>query len=106
MKVKKIVGFSLKPLRCRDPALPPLKAIRTLDHFPTESTHVHYYQKGLSPADGTQEALLVHIRDGGKPFLCLYDIEEAFDSVEIPILLKQLYSIGINGKLWRLLNHW
>ena len=23
-KVKKIVGFSLKPLRCRDPALPPL----------------------------------------------------------------------------------
>ena len=24
MKVKKFVGFSLKPLRCRDPALPPL----------------------------------------------------------------------------------
>ena len=23
-KVKKFVGFSLKPLRCRDPALPPL----------------------------------------------------------------------------------
>ena len=23
-KVKKVVGFSLKPLRCRDPALPPL----------------------------------------------------------------------------------
>ena len=28
-KVKKFVGFSLKPLRCRDPALPPLTAIRT-----------------------------------------------------------------------------
>ena len=40
--VKKFVGFSLKPLRCRDPALPPLKAIRTVGHFPMESTHAHY----------------------------------------------------------------
>ena len=47
-----------------------------------------------------------HVRDGGKPFLCFYDIEKAFDSVEIPILLKKLYSIGINGNLWRLLKHW
>ena len=39
---QKIVCFSLKPLRCRDPALPPLKAIRTVGHFPTESTHAHY----------------------------------------------------------------
>jgi hypothetical protein len=54
----------------------------------------------------TQEALLTHVRDGGTPFLCLYDIEKAYDSVEIPILLKQLYSVGINGKLWRLLKHW
>ena len=33
------------------------------------------YQKGLSCADAifaTQEALLAHVRDGGKPFLCLY----------------------------------
>ena len=39
---KKFVGFSLKPLRCRDPALPPLNAIRTVGHFPTESVHAHY----------------------------------------------------------------
>ena len=67
------------------------------------------YQKGLSCADAifaTQETLLTHVRNGGKPFLCLYDIEKAFDSIEIPILLKQLYSISINGKLWRLLKHW
>ena len=67
------------------------------------------YQKGLSCADAifaTQEALLTHVRDGGTPFLCLNDIEKAYDSVEIPILLKQLYSVGINGKLWRLLKHW
>ena len=67
------------------------------------------YQKGISCADAifaTQEALLMHVRDSGKPFLCLYDIEKAFDSVELPILLKQLYSVGIKGKLWRLLKHW
>ena len=67
------------------------------------------YQKGLSCADAifaTQEALLTHVRDGGKPFLCFYDIEKAFDSVELPILLKQLQTIGINGKFWRLLKHW
>ena len=49
------------------------------------------YQKGISCADAifaTQEALLTHVRDGGKPFLCLYDIEKAFDSLELPILLK------------------
>ncbi len=65
--------------------------------------------QGVSCADAifaTQEALLTHIRDGGKPFLCLYDVEKAFDSVELPILLKQLHAIGVNGKFWRLLKHW
>ena len=32
-KVKIFVGFSLKPLRCRDPAFPPMTAIRTGGHF-------------------------------------------------------------------------
>ena len=36
------VGFSLKPLCCRDPALPPLKSIRTVSHFPADSAHAHY----------------------------------------------------------------
>ena len=64
------------------------------------------YQKGHSCVDATQEALLTHVRNGGKPFLCFDDMEKAFDSVEIPMLLKQLYSSGINGKLWRMLKHW
>ena len=38
-KVKKFVGFSLKPLRCRDPALPPLTAIRTVGHFSCGKRH-------------------------------------------------------------------
>ena len=40
-KVKKFVGFSLKPLRCGDPALPPLKAIHTVGHFSADSAHAH-----------------------------------------------------------------
>ena len=67
------------------------------------------YQKGLSCVDAifaTQEALLVHARDGGKPFVGFYDMEKAFDSVETPILLERIYSVGVNGKLWRLLKSW
>ena len=55
------------------------------------------YLQGLSCANAifaTQEALLVHVKDGGKPLLGLYDIEKAFDFGEIPILLEQIYSIG------------
>ena len=37
---QKLWGF-LKPLSCRDPALPPLKAIHTVGHFPADSPHVH-----------------------------------------------------------------
>ena len=67
------------------------------------------YQNGMSCADAiyaTQETLLTHVREGGRPFLCLYDIEKAFDSIELPILLQRLYDFGINGKLWRLLKSW
>ena len=67
------------------------------------------YQRGLSCAHAiyaTQEALLTHIREGGNQYICFYDVEKAFDSIELPILLKQLFEIGINGKLWRLLKSW
>ena len=67
------------------------------------------YQKGISCADAifrTQEVLLNYICQGEKPFLCLYDIEKAIDSVEFPIVLRHLFSIGINGKSWRLIKAW
>ena len=67
------------------------------------------YQKGVSCTDAifsTQEVLLNYIRQGEKPFLCLYDIEKAFDSVEFPILLQHILSIGINGKSWRIIKAW
>ena len=39
---QKFVGFSLKPLRCRDPVLPLLKAIHTIGHCPAQNTHAQY----------------------------------------------------------------
>ena len=67
------------------------------------------FQKGISCSDAifsTQEVLVNYIRQGNNPFLCLYDIEKAFDSVEFPILLCHLYSLGINGKTWRIIKSW
>ena len=64
------------------------------------------YQKGISCMDAifaTQETLTNQLRDGGQPYLCLFDIEKAFDSVELPILLQHLFNTGINGKFWRLI---
>ena len=38
--------------------------------------------------------------------MCLYDLQKAFDSVEYPVLLENLYDVGVNGKMWRLLKSW
>ena len=67
------------------------------------------YRKGLSCSDAvfaTQEALLTCLRDGGHPYLCLFDLEKAFDSVEFCTLLERLFMIGVNGKCWRIMLSW
>ena len=64
------------------------------------------YQKGLSCSDATfvtQETLFHHLREGGHPYLCLFDLEKAFDSIEHSILFERLFSVGVNGKCWRLI---
>ena len=61
------------------------------------------YRKGLSCSDAvfaTQEALLTHLREGGHPYLCLFDLEKAFDSIELSTLLTRLFATGISGKCW------
>ncbi len=67
------------------------------------------YQPGISCIDAvfvTQEALLKHMRDGGKSYLCLYDVEKAFDFLEFPVLMANLFNTGVNGKCWRLIRSW
>ena len=39
-------------------------------------------------------------------YMCLYDLQKAFDSVEIPVLLGRLFQAGVNSKTWRLLRSW
>ena len=67
------------------------------------------YKKGVSCADvifATQEAIARYFRDGSKVYMCLFDLQKAFDSIEYPILFSHLYKLGINGKLWRILRSW
>ena len=39
-------------------------------------------------------------------YMCLYDLQKAFDSVEYTALLERLFEVGVNGKMWRLLKNW
>ena len=67
------------------------------------------YTKGRSCADGifsTTEVLRVLLQDGDSPYLCLYDLQKAFDSVEYNVLLHHLYTFGIHGKTWRIIHSW
>ena len=41
-----------------------------------------------------------------KVYMCFYDLQKAFDSVQYPVLLQRLYDAGINGRAWRLLKSW
>ena len=52
------------------------------------------YIKNRSCTDGiflTNEVLKKLLQNGDSPYLCLYDLEKAFDSVEYDVLLHHLY---------------
>ena len=38
--------------------------------------------------------------------MCLYDLQKAFDSVEIPVLLGRLFQARVNSKAWCILRSW
>ena len=50
-----------------------------------------------------QELIARYMNDSSTMHMCLFDLKKAFDSVEFPVLLDQLFSFGINGKTWRLI---
>ena len=45
-------------------------------------------------------------RGGDTAYVCFFDLQKAFDTVQYPLLLKRVFDCGINGKAWRLLNSW
>ena len=59
------------------------------------------YRKGVSCADAvfaTQEVINRYLQEGSKVYMCLYDLQKVFDSVEFPVLLKRLFDVGVNSK--------
>ena len=54
----------------------------------------------------TQELIARYISDGSTVHMCLFDLEKAYDSVEFAVLLDRLFSIGVNGKTWRIIRNW
>ena len=36
-----------------------------------------------------------YMRGGSRVFMCLYDLQKAFDSVEYSVLLERLFEVGI-----------
>ena len=103
-------GITISPILCKILEIILLHRLSPILHD-AGSPHMLQtaYQKGISCMDAifaTQEALLAHYREGSKPYLCLFDLEKAYDSVELPILLKWLLDLGINGKCWRFIKNW
>ena len=67
------------------------------------------YRRHVGCADAIfaiQETIAKHVREGSTVHMCLYDLQKAFDSVEFPVLLDRLFSIGVNGKTWRIIKNW
>ena len=60
------------------------------------------YRRAVSCADAifaTQEVVARYLRGGSRVYMCLYDLQKAFDSVEYPVLLEKLYNAGVNSKM-------
>ena len=67
------------------------------------------YRKHIGCTDAifaTQELIARYISEGSTVYMCLFNLQKAFDSIEFPVLLDKLFSIGINGKTWRLIRNW
>ena len=67
------------------------------------------YRRAVSCVDAifaTQEVIARYLREGSRVYMCPYDLQKAFHSVEYPVLLQKLFDAGVNGKMWRLLKSW
>ena len=59
------------------------------------------YQKKVSCAEAifaTMEAVSQFAQQGEGMYMCFYNLQKAFDSVQYPVLLKRLYEAGIEKK--------
>ena len=67
------------------------------------------YVSNVSCADAicaTQVVVARYVHEGSDVYMCFYDLQKAFHSVEYCVLLERLFSVGANGRMWRLLRSW
>ena len=67
------------------------------------------YRKRVSCAEAifsTLEVVSQHSQNNEKMYMCFYDLQKAFDSIQYPVLLTRLYEAGVDGKAWRLIRSW
>ena len=67
------------------------------------------YRKEISCGDAifaTLETLIRFLQEKCSVYMCLYDLQKAFDSVEVPVLLQGLFDVGVCSKTWRILQSW
>ena len=67
------------------------------------------YREKVSCAEAifsTLEVVSQYSQKNERMYMCLYDLQKAFDSVQYPVLLKRLYDAGVDGKAWRLIRSW
>ena len=67
------------------------------------------YRRGISCAEAifsTMEVISMYSEHYEKMYMCFYDLQKAFDTVQYSILLKRLYEVGVHGRAWRLLKSW
>ena len=39
-------------------------------------------------------------------YTCFYDLASAVDTVELSVLLEELFNAGVHGRCWRLIEDW
>ena len=75
--------------------------------FPHPNQSAFHRHTGCNDAIfASQDLIARYISEGSTVNMCLFDLQKAFDSVEFPVLLNRLFSVGINGKTWRLIRNW
>ena len=85
---------------------------RLRDHL-TERGIPHPNQTAYRKRDSCAEAIFStlevvsqHSQKNEKMYMCFYDLQKAFDSIQYPVLLTRLYEAGVDGKAWWLIRSW
>lgn len=103
-------GFTVAPVLAKVLEVLILERLNTV-LLETGVPHVNQtaYRRHVGCADAifaTQETIAKHVREGSTVHMCLYDLQKVFDSVQFPVLLDRLFSVGVNGKTWRIIKNW